>query len=167
MRLSLGENAQEQQQPQNIFVNHPLNVLISIRSDLDPIRLVSSQIKYDPQMLELIKIEISNTPSSSAFNATSEAESNKNPRLQSLENLFDNKEGKASITGLFDKGDFLTNIKDKNPFRYAKLIFKPKQSGSTELILEDTSVMLRTRDNANVLTKKENLKIDISPEIKK
>ncbi len=141
----------------------PFRIQILLRSEIDSIRLVSSQIKYDPRVLEILKIETPKTATpSAAFYATASAEPKIIQITHWLETLFDNKDGKASLTGLFDQADFKTAAKDPKPFLYATVIFKPKQTGETEIKLDNTSVMLRSADNTNILVKAENLKLAVT-----
>ncbi len=144
--------------------NKPFKLGVYLRSDLDAVRLISSQLKYDATMLELMKIETPAVASTSAaFYASEPAQLKKMEVSQWLETLFDNKEGKASITGLFAKGDFKTKLEEKLPFNYVKLLFKPLKSGITELKIDDSSVMLRSADNQDILVKKDNLKLEVMP----
>jgi hypothetical protein len=140
----------------------PFLIQIILRSEIDSVRLVSSQIKYDPNYLELIKIETPPTASVAAdLIATDPARPRKPQVSHWLETLFNNQEGKASLTGLFNLADLKTNQQENMPFLYTSLLLRAKVSGETEISFDDTSLMLRAADNTNILTKKDNLKLII------
>ena len=140
----------------------PFLIKIILRSEIDSVRLVSAQLKYDPQYLELIKVENPPTASAAAKLIATDPAQPKKPQVSHwLETLFNNQEGKASLTGLFDLADLKTNPKENMPFLYTSLLMRAKGTGETEISFEDTSLMLRAADNTNILTKKDNLKLII------
>lgn len=145
-----------------ISTSTPFRIQILLHSEIDSVRLVSSQLKYNPQNLDLIKIE---TPQSST-SATTDATTSSTPVLPKashwLETLFDNKEGKASLTAQFEQSGLITSQKDTSPFLFATVVFKPKTVGETEVSIDNSSVMLRSADNVNILTKKQGIKLSVT-----
>src|SRR6266498_5890697 len=76
----------------NVQLNKPFKVGVYLRSDLDTIRLISSQIRFDPAILEILKVEMPAVASTSgAFYATDSSQPKKPAVSQWLETLFENK----------------------------------------------------------------------------
>lgn len=143
----------------NVEINKPFTVAILVRSDVDPVRLVTAHLSFDPQVLEIIKINAHAATGSGVIYATASAEPQNHPQVSEwLEALFDNKTGKVTVTGLFGAGDLKTET-TKDPITFVTLTAKAK-SLPTNLTIENTSLLLRSIDNANILTKIENSTID-------
>jgi len=144
-----------------VEINKPFNLEVTVRSDSDPVRLVTAHLKYDPNVIELIKVNIPRPATQSGvIYATASAQPIKEPVIsQWLETLFDNKSGSAAITGLLDNGDLKTE-QNKDPFSFITITFKAKKLTPTEISVESSSLLLRAADNANILTRTENIKIE-------
>lgn len=144
-----------------VEINKPFNLEVEVRSDSDPVRLVTAHLKYDPNVIELIKVNIPRPATESGvIYATASAQPIKEPIIsQWLETLFDNKSGSAAITGLLDNGDLKTE-QNKDPFSFVTITLKAKKLTPTEITIEESSLLLRAADNANILTKTENIKIE-------
>lgn len=142
-----------------VEVNKPMTIAVLVRSDIDPVRLVTAHLSYDPQIVEIIKINAPSATSSAVIYATASAQPQNHPQVsQWLETLFDNKTGKATITGLFGAGDLKTE-NSKESITFVTLTIKAKLLPAT-LNIDNTSLLLRAIDNANILTKTENIIID-------
>ena len=142
-----------------VMVNKPITLAVLVRSDIDPVRLVTAHLSYNPQTVEIIKINAPSATNSAVIYATASAHPQNLPQVsQWLETLFDNKTGKATITGLFGAGDLKTDS-NKEPITFVTLTIKAKSLPAT-LNIDNTSLLLRAIDNANILTKTENLIFD-------
>lgn len=128
---------------------------IRVKNDLDSTRLISARLNFNPEDLEVERIIA--TKEAELVTATSSATPSAKI-AQWVETLFDNKTGSIAITGLAENEGFKTKPEDP-PALFAQVLFKVKSAKETSIALEDSSLMLRTQDNANLLVKKENLTI--------
>lgn len=133
-----------------VVIGDEFLVNIKVKSDFEPVRLIATHLKFNPQDLEVL--EVVATPEatrSAAVNATSSAE----PRLvrisQWVETLFDNKTGDIAITGLNEQGDIKTE-KNNPPFLFTQIRFKKKTNNESTIMVEDTSQIIRAQDGINL-----------------
>jgi hypothetical protein len=132
-------------------------VNVSVRSDVDPIRLISSHLKFNPQDLEVVEvIATSEATRSAVIHATESAEQKTSKITQWVETLFDNKTGNITVSGLNEQGNLKTESSNP-PFIFTQILFKAKTTNESTIAIEDSSLIIRAEDNMNVLSLKETI----------
>jgi hypothetical protein len=138
-----------------VIVGSEFLVNVSVRSDVDPIRLISSHLKFNPQDLEVVEvIATSEATRSAVVYSTDSAELKTSKISQWVETLFDNKTGNITISGLIEQGNLKTESSDP-PFIFTQILFKAKTTNELTIAIMDSSLIIRAEDNMNVLSQKE------------
>lgn len=118
-----------------------LPVDIYIKSEVDPINLVNAQIKFDPKQLTIEKI------------ATSSAQGSPNGQLKFtkwLQVSSNQDQGLVKIICGLPSPGIKTNLDTQEKIYLGTLFFKPKATGSTVLMIDPASQILRNLDSQNI-----------------
>lgn len=135
--FSLSTGATDYRQDQQI------PVVINMRSDTFKANLFSAKMNFDPNVLEILSIDSSNTFITNW-----------------VERAYDNSLGTASVIGAVPKPGFNTSGQDA---AMAVLIFKAKAPGSFTVSFSPASVIYRNTDNINILSSTANVTFTVSP----
>ena len=124
---------------------------IYVKSPVDQINLVNTQIKFDPDLVSVDKI------------ATNAAELNQ-PALFSkwIEVSFDNNVGVAAVIAGLPTPGLKTGSPNDEKVYLATLYLKPKTAGATTLQVMSDSQILRNQDSANIFKTGNDLVLNLS-----
>ena len=124
-------------------VNQEFPIVLRTTSSVDEANLFSAQINFDKEYLEVSRIETGNSFVT-----------------QWVSKDFDNNSGLLKIVGGVPNPGFKTPELGSD---LATIIFKPKKSGSSLLTFSDASAIYRNSDNADILSLKTPLLLEVSP----
>lgn len=127
----------------NIDVGQEIPVTILVRTDTHKANLFSAQINFDKDKLEVLRIERTDTFIT-----------------QWIETIFNNNTGRISVIGGFPKPGFTTSGSDA---LMATVVFRTKVDGQALISFDTSSKIYKNSDNANFLTRTNDLTIGILP----
>ncbi len=133
---------------------------VVVHSDIDAANLVKAQINFDPDFVSVEKIinkSAQNNPSNSNTSMPKQAAD----FFISLwvSNSFKNDNGTIQLIGSVPTPGFMTT--SQKGATMARIYFRAKKSGNTELIMDNSSSIYRNADNQNILGSMKNLNLEI------
>ena len=123
-------------------VGEEVAVAIQVRSDIAATNLYAAKISYDPQVLQLGRVDVTS------------------PFIKNWVEQYWGDPGKISLVGGVPTPGFQTNVEDKATM--ATLVFVALKPGSTTISFDADSAIYSNADNTNILVGKESVTLILS-----
>lgn len=124
-------------------IGDEIAIQVLVRSDVAAANLFDAKINYDPQVLQLGRVDVTS------------------PFVKNWVEQYWAEPGKISLVGGVPNPGFQTRVGDTAP-TMATLYFTALKAGQTTISLEDASSIYSNADNTNILVSKNNLVLYIS-----